>query len=315
MNGLLAALSGYTVEELSSMSVEDLLPESLRASRQEARRQAIRLAEVEAEARDLVKINDERARILSNVSHELMTPLASILAFADILSRNKSGNLEGRQIEQINLIRKGGRRLQSLIDDLLALSRFDVGTTKLTLEEFSLNEMLREIESSLAPVFGAKSQEMCTAFPPGPLWIKADRGRLMQVFNNLLCNASKYSPPGAKVELAARTKRGVLTISVTDHGIGISCEDQNELFTPFFRSTHDGVRAEPGTGLGLAIAKSIILLHSGEITLRSELGVGTTVTVTLPGFQSGPSAEHLERARKARQPLQPHSRLDKIESL
>ncbi len=101
-----------------------------------------------------------------------------MLAFADILSRNKNGNLEGRQIEQINLIRKGGRRLQSLIDDLLALSRFDVGTTKLTLEEFSLNEMLREIESSLAPVFAAKSQEMCTAFPPGPLWLKADRGFL-----------------------------------------------------------------------------------------------------------------------------------------
>jgi signal transduction histidine kinase len=249
-----------------------------------AREQELR-ARAEAEKRELQRVNEVKSKFLSTVSHELKTPLTSMLAFTDILLRNRSGALSEREIQHLEVIRRNGRRLSLLINDLLDVSRIDAGTLKLVRNEFDIRELLEELEESFTPIFEAKRQTLALAIPPEPLFLFADRERIAQVVSNLLSNASKYSPVETRVEIQASYSDERVAISVKDEGVGISPEDQKRLFTSFFRADNDVTRAVPGTGLGLVIAKGIVELHGGKVVVSSVPGKGTTVIFDLPQVQ------------------------------
>lgn len=239
--------------------------------------------ELEAQNRELERVNEEKSKFLSTVSHELKTPLTSMLAFTDILKRNKNDHLSEKELEYLTVIQRNGHRLSILIDDLVDVAKFDAGTLQISINEFDVRELLDDIVQSFEPIMEGKQQDLRLTAPEGPILLNGDQARIAQVVTNLISNASKYSPKGTSVIVEANVAGDRLGISVSDSGQGISEEDQDKLFNPFFRVESDVESAVPGTGLGLAISRSIVELHDGEINVESELGKGSTFWVSIPG--------------------------------
>lgn len=256
-------------------------------------------SELEAENHELERLNGEKSKFLSTVSHELKTPLTSMLAFSDILKRNKDGNLTEKNLEQLTVIQRNGRRLSILIDDLVDVAKFDAGTLQISTHEFDALEMLDDIVTSFGPIFEGKDQQLRLVGPQGEIRIDADQARLTQVVTNLVSNASKYSPENSVVEVEASVAGDRLGIAVRDNGKGISEDDQAMLFTPFFRVESDIESAVPGTGLGLAITSSIVELHGGDLTVESKPGKGSVFWVSIPGVVEGQSGIGMSRSTSA----------------
>ncbi|NQW18843.1 MAG: GAF domain-containing protein [Chloroflexi bacterium] len=289
----------------------------LATSRAHARSLASERAQMASEAREqeLERVNDARSAFLSTVSHELRTPLTSIVAFGDVLSRNLDSNLTARQLKQLEIIRRSARRLDVLINDLLDVSRLNAGSFSLTKQEFDVKLLIEELRSAFSPILEDKNQSLVVNFPPADIWIDADRDRIAQLITNLLSNSSKYSYPATEIMLKCSVVNDSLFLSVADRGIGMSEESQAAIYTPFFRSEDEYTQSESGTGLGLVIVKSLVDLHDGTISIRSEHGIGTTVELFLPGCTGGPSEAYLKLLEEASVKRVPRSRLDELPSL
>jgi signal transduction histidine kinase/putative methionine-R-sulfoxide reductase with GAF domain len=254
-----------------------------------AHEQALRLAEarerearLEARSRELEDVSTAKTQFLSVVSHELRTPLTSISAYADLIARDREQTLSERQRKQVEVIRRSTMRLKYLIGDLLDVSKIETGTITLQRTTFDLREVVREVVESFQPVLQSKRQVIESDVCEESLIVNADRQRVLQIFSNLVENASKYSAEGTPIAVDAHLEGAGVVVTVTDNGSGISEEDRAQLFTPFFRADNDTTRAEPGTGLGLALVKRLTALHGGSVEVESELGRGSAFTVILP---------------------------------
>lgn len=232
--------------------------------------------------RQLQREIEARVQLISTVAHELKNPLASVQGFVQLLVMNRDQNLTEKQIERLRVVEHGTERLNHLIDDLLDVSRAEGGRMRLEPSEFDAVEVTREVVASLSPLTASKGQAVDVRAEIDPLSVEIDRSRYGQVLSNLLSNASKYSPEGSEIEILLRGDEGEFRLSVRDHGIGISQEDQEKLFTPFFRAEDPDTQAQSGTGLGLVIVKSIVDLHGGRVQLESAPGEGTEVTAVFP---------------------------------
>nr|MBC8452846.1 HAMP domain-containing histidine kinase [Chloroflexota bacterium] len=231
---------------------------------------------------DLKSADEARLRLLSVVTHELGNPLTSISAFSGMLSKNKEGNLSQREMSMIEAIIRGETQMRALVKDLLDLSRVEAGELELEISPIDLRDVVDGVVMSMNPIIESRSQSMSASIPETPIAIDGDHGRLVQVMTNLISNASKYSPEQSHIKLKTSVVESVSIIEIADRGIGISLEDQQKLFTPFFRSDNSDTRQVPGTGLGLVICKQIVELHGGTLTISSSRGLGTTVRVELP---------------------------------
>lgn len=242
-----------------------------------------RMAEAKAEARnlELEKINDAKSQFLSIVSHELRTPLTSIMAYAELLVRSGDGNLTEKQRKQASVINKSATHLKFLISDLLDVSRIESGKLSLEMSTFRIADAVRDVVEQFEPVLAEKGQDLDVHIGDDNMQVHADRSRIVQIVSNLVENASKYSPPETVVTVNVHRRRSEVLITVSDQGIGISPEDQRQLFQPFFRANSDLTRTEPGTGLGLALVKSIAELHGGHVAVDSEPGGGSTFSLAL----------------------------------
>ncbi len=241
-----------------------------------------RSARLESQTRELERVTQAKTEFLTNVSHELKTPLTSMLAFANLLYRNKDSNLGEKQLHQLQIIERNGRRLAVLIEDLVNVSNMENGRFRLAVTSFDLIELLNETAEGYVPNIEQKRQVLKVNLPAGPFTVQADRVRIAQVVTNLLGNAYKYSPVGTEITLSAKVVQDHVSVSVSDPGPGISPEDQKRLFSLFFRPSNETTQSVPGGGMGLFIARTLINLHGGEISLQSEPGRGTTVTFTVP---------------------------------
>ena len=257
---------------------------------------------------ELQAANEAKNRFLSQVSHELKTPLTVVSGFLDLLVADREGNLTLDQRESLEIMQGNAQRLDVLINDLLDLSRIDVGRFNLEKGDFDAVDLLRETVRGFEPILAGRRQTLSASLPEGELRICADRGRLGQVTSNLLSNASKYSSKDSKIELRADARNGALHVTVSDRGIGIPEEDQERIFAYFYRVESEETRGVPGTGLGLAIAKSIVDLHGGTMWVSSELGEGTTVEYEVPGVIPGAAREHIEMEVAAKAAI-PRSRM------
>ncbi len=231
---------------------------------------------------ELQQINEERTKFIFTVSHELKTPLTSIIAFTDILSRNQGGEKKDRNLDQLDIVKKCGQHLLTLINDLLDYSRLESGEVKIEREEFDIQEVIEEVQSSMSHLLGAKKQTFVFEGDLGNQRVRLDRRRIVQVLMNLVSNAHKYSPAGTTITMEGQINDDNLQVAVSDQGIGISADDQARLFTKFFRVDNEATRSVGGTGLGLSITKGIIETHGGTITLQSEVGQGTRFSFTMP---------------------------------
>jgi len=199
-----------------------------------------------------------------------------MLAFASLLKRNKRGNLTEKDVRKLEIIDNNGRRLNVLIQDLLDVSRMDMGNLALEPVEFDINECVTDLVESFYPIYDTKQQKLLLEMPAISRSIYADKNRVTRVLTNLLSNASKYSPEDKRVWLKVADVDGHLEFEVRDEGVGISEENQKQMFTAFYRVDTEQTRSIEGTGLGLVIAKGIVEIHGGEMRMDSKLGVGTS---------------------------------------
>ncbi|MEE8046579.1 MAG: HAMP domain-containing sensor histidine kinase, partial [Dehalococcoidia bacterium] len=232
--------------------------------------------------RELQGINEERTKFISTVSHELKTPLTSIIAFTDILAKNQGGEKKDRNLDQLDIVKKSGQHLLTLINDLLDYSRLESGEVKIEREEFEVRELVSEVQNSMSPLLAAKRQTFVFEGDLDGHRVRLDRTRIVQVLMNLVSNAHKYSPAGTTITMEGRINSAELQMSIVDQGEGIGEADLARLFTKFFRVDNEATRSVGGTGLGLSITKGIIETHGGTITVDSKLGEGTRFTFTIP---------------------------------
>jgi signal transduction histidine kinase len=245
---------------------------------------------LDAENRELQRVNEAKSSLVAFVSHELRTPLTSIIAHKDILLRRREGMGE-RQLRSLNAIGGSAELLNDLISDLLDMSKIESGRLELSPEPVEVGALIDGIKATFEPVLNGRSQNLVISRDPAVETVYADRRKLVQVLNNLVSNASKYSPEGRRVTCDIRTDGENVLFEVADQGIGISEEDQKQLFTPFYRSPDPAARKQSGTGLGLVVSRGIVMGHGGTMTVRSAHRVGTTVSFTIPCHPAGAVAQ------------------------
>lgn len=171
---------------------------------------------------------------------------------------------------------------------MLDLAQIQSPKIKLEYEIIGVTELIDEISTSFEQILLAKNQSLVIEEMRPPAWISGDRGRLLQVLSNIVSNASKYSPADSRIFARCETASDRLIISITDEGPGINKEDQEKLFSLFYRTDAAEHSSTPGTGIGLYVCEQIIALHHGQITVTSEPGSGSTFTIELPGVQFSP---------------------------
>lgn len=224
-----------------------------------------------------------KSQFLSHMNHELRTPMNAILGFSEMIKSQAFGTNLDKYAEYAGIIHESGEHLLSLINDMIDLSKIEGGKLYLREVEFNLADLIAdEFELNEDKAERAKLS-FVKAVEPGLPPVRADERGIRQIIANLVSNALKYTAPGGRVSVFARCEPdGRLALGVEDTGIGIAPEDQLEVFERFGKGRHDVTTADRGTGLGLAVVKGFTDAHDGEVTLESELGAGTRVTVYLP---------------------------------
>lgn len=241
---------------------------------------AVDMREHEEARRTLRAAYDARNRFFARASHELRTPLNAILGFGQLLAEDSQGKLSATSERYLERIRSGGDRLLRLTNDLLELSRWEMGAQSLNLEVFAVAPFLDEVLADFKPE--AAAYEVTFSWSATPeLEVCADRLRLGQVLVNLVANALKYAPRGGKVSVQASFDDDDVLFAVRDNGPGIAPEVQAQIFEEFFQIQGAGRAKNVGTGLGLPIARRLVEAHEGRLTLESELGHGACFRVYL----------------------------------
>lgn len=232
-----------------------------------------------------------RADFIANASHELRTPLASVLGIIDTL-QGPARNDEAAREKFLSVMATQGKRMTRLIDDLLSLSRIEMGAHRRPKDQVEINNILQSTIDSLTPLADSQNITLHLEHDDTPHFVRGNKDELGQVFQNLVHNAIKYGQKAGTTEshvniriLQDQTENGKpekLRIEVEDHGIGIDSNHIPRLTERFYRVDVEQSREKGGTGLGLAIVKHIITHHRGELKIRSKSGEGSTFIVTLP---------------------------------
>jgi PAS domain S-box-containing protein len=243
--------------------------------------------ELELRNRDVERANRLKSEFLASMSHELRTPLNAIIGFSDLLAEQIAGALSAKQQRFVSHIQQGARHLLALINDILDLSKVEAGRLELNRENVSVTVVLAEALTSIRPAAAAKNIAIHSSIGPDVL-VFADRIRFKQVLFNLLSNAVKFTPDGGRIWVEAVERRGRLTTSVSDTGLGIPIEEQEAIFDAFHQAGATTKGIKEGTGLGLAITKRLVEEHGGRIWVESEPGKGARLSFTMPAGRSLP---------------------------
>lgn len=228
------------------------------------------------------ELDESRREFVANVSHELRTPLTSIKGATETVRMDSEMDEETRNYF-LDMVLSESDRMTRIVSDLLTLSRLDNKRTKWNIEKFDVKQSVRHLCEVMLPNLDAHHHTLSLGFDKNVPSITADRQRIEQVFINILSNAIKYTPDGGHIDVKVinRTSDRV-TVEITDNGVGIPEDDLAHLFERFYRVEKSRTQDAGGTGLGLAIAKEIIEAHGGSISVTSEVGKGTSVSMELP---------------------------------
>jgi GAF domain-containing protein len=238
--------------------------------------------EIADKSRLLEAASRHKSEFLANMSHELRTPLNAILGFSEVLAERMFGEVNEKQAEYLQDILSSGRHLLSLINDILDLSKVEAGRLELELERFHLPTALDNALTLVRERAARHGITLTQTVDEGLGDIVADERKVKQILLNLLSNAVKFTPEGGRVTVTATAADGVVTIAVSDTGIGIAPEDQAAIFEEFRQVGREDARKQEGTGLGLTLAKKFVELHGGRIWVESQVGQGSTFSFTLP---------------------------------
>ncbi len=233
----------------------------------------VQVSRLESE-RQLVQ---ERQQLLNMVAHELKNPLTIVTVYGELLERQ--GDLTSSSRSMVDGMREGWERMKQLISDLEEFNGLQAAL-KLEPTETDLRGLVEHEAAQLAPKDG--THEIYVEAPPDLPRVRVDQRRIVQVVDNLLTNAIRYSPGGGRVTVSLHLANGCVEVAVTDEGVGIPRDAQARLFTPFYRAKRADIEGIRGTGMGLAICKTIVEAHGGRIRVESEQGKGSTFRFTVP---------------------------------
>jgi signal transduction histidine kinase len=237
--------------------------------------------EIADKSEQLALASQHKSQFLANMSHELRTPLNAILGYAELLVDGIYGQLPDRPKGVLERIQNNGRHLLALINDVLDLAKIEAGQLTLTLEDYTLPEVVRSVATATEPLATSKGLKFTAALQDDMPMAHGDARRVSQVLLNLVGNAIKFTDEG-EVEIRAASANGQFTLTVRDTGPGIADADQERIFGEFQQIDNSNTRRKGGTGLGLAISKRMVELQGGTISVESVLGQGSTFRVVLP---------------------------------
>jgi two-component system sensor histidine kinase/response regulator len=292
VSGYPLELDGKPVLFNSSRDITERLQaeEALRASEQRLsalnadleRRVAERTVELDAARKEAERLARVRSDFLANMSHEIRTPMNGVLGLANLLRRTGA---TPRQLEYLDKIETSGRYLLGIINDILDLSKIEAGKLELNVQDFRLDELVRDVAAVVGDRALAKGLEFRVDMAYAPLWLRGDSGRLAQALVNYLGNAVKFTEHGSVVlscrVLEKRDTSYLLRFEVTDTGIGMSVDERKRIFEPFEQGDSSTRRKYQGSGLGLAITKRIADLMGAEVGVDSEPGKGSSFRFTV----------------------------------
>lgn len=242
---------------------------------------AIDLSETKRLERSLRDQVENRDLFLAMLSHELRNPLGAALNAATILDRIADAEMPQREL--IGLIVGQTRQMSRLLDDLLDVSRVAQGKIQLKRQPCDLAELMREAVTVTQYQLGGRHQQLRVQLPDAPCWVDGDRGRLLQVFENLLTNASKYTQDHGRIQVTLQAAHGQAKLAVSDNGRGIPDDKLETIFDMFAQCENSIDRQDAGMGVGLTLVRSIIQMHGGSVVAHSGgLGQGSEFAVTLP---------------------------------
>ena len=241
---------------------------------------------LERDARERDRVERMKDDFVLTVSHELRTPVTVVKGFAEMLTSDAE-SLSPDQLEAAEVIAESSGQLQKLINDLLDLARSDAGKLRIDPEAIPVRALVQRIGRQMKPHFEERNQKLAVSVERDIPDALADPDRIGQVLHNLLTNANKYSPEGARVRMSARREGGQIEFAVADDGPGLDAEQTEHVFERFWRAQPGETQAVGGTGLGLAIAKSLVELHGGAISVTSVPGEGATFRFVLPIAKEG----------------------------
>jgi len=226
------------------------------------------------------QLNEIKSRFVSMASHEFRTPLSTVLSSASLLEKYRTTEEQDKRTRHIDKIKNSVRHLNDILEDFLSLGKLDEGKVSTAVSDFDLKEFVHDTVEEMKGL--VKREQQLAIDYKGDLLIHSDKKLLKNIIFNLLTNAIKFSKETSPVSIRVNVSGGRAVISVIDQGIGIGKEDQDHLFTSFFRGVNAANIA--GTGLGLHIVKRYTDLLKGNVHLQSELNKGTTVTVDIPVY-------------------------------
>lgn len=239
-------------------------------------------AELDQNADDLRRVSGLKSSFMSNLSHEFRTPLNSIASLCQLLLNRADGDLSADQEKQVGYIRKSAEELTELVNDLLDLAKVESGKIEVKARHFEVQDLFGALRGMLRPLLTGNSLELIFNADQGLPPLHTDEGKVSQILRNLISNALKFTRRG-HVRLSAKSDgRGCIIFSVADTGIGIAPEDQDRIFEEFVQIESEMQAKIKGTGLGLPLSKRLAELLGGTISVKSEVGVGSTFQVTIP---------------------------------
>jgi signal transduction histidine kinase len=239
------------------------------------------LRELQEKGHQLELASKYKSQFLASMSHELRTPMNAVLGYTRMLLMNVYGELPEKVRDVHQRIDKSGRHLLGLINDVLDFSKIEAGQLSLTINPYSIKDVIQGVIASMQPLATEKNLPLKVMVPADLPALSGDERRISQVLVNLVGNAIKFTDSG-EVRVEVTRADGSFMVSVADTGPGIAATDQERIFEEFRQAQSSTTQKKGGTGLGLAIAKRIVELHGGKISVESEIGKGSKFTFTLP---------------------------------
>ena len=237
--------------------------------------------EIEVKGRELAIANKHKSEFLANMSHELRTPLNAILGFTELIVDNIYGDVPEKIREVLERVEKNGRHLLGLINDVLDLSKIEAGRLTLSLNDYSMQEVIQTVITSVGALAAEKNLELNVRTAADLGTGRGDEQRIAQVVLNLLGNAIKFTDDGS-IDVEASVSNESFVVSVSDTGPGLTEADKEKIFEEFRQADGSTTRVKGGTGLGLSISKKIIEMHGGRIWVESRPGEGSTFSFSIP---------------------------------